>query len=212
MLSPQPGITDITPIDYSPPPTGGGISPKSPHPAIRLDDQEVIVRLKPYTYTVDAIFHLFNTGETSTEWIGFPKNSTGRSPGPLGRVDDFIRFEGSVNGQTIAFTEERDLIKGARATQVGILSRGKNHDGWLVGEGAFPGMRKRRFASGTRHVTAIAEWVAAKLCTFTGPAGTGRTGSERPSSSSTVRKKAAWIERMQGSQGMRPRNTGSVED
>ncbi len=142
VLSPQPGITDITPIDYSPPPTGGGISPKSPHPAIRLDDQEVIVRLKPYTYTVDAIFHLFNTGETSTEWIGFPKNSTGRSPGPLGRVDDFIRFEGSVNGQTIAFTEERDLIKGARATQVGILSRGKNHDGWLVGEGAFPGHAK----------------------------------------------------------------------
>jgi ankyrin repeat protein len=139
VLSPQPGRTDITPMDYSPPPTGGGVSPKSPHQTIRLDDQEVVIRLKRLTYTVDAVFHLFNTGETTTEWIGFPKNSTGRQPGPLGKVSDFIRFDVSVNDQSVPFTEERDLINKVDTVLKTRRSQRVKHSGWLMGRAAFPG-------------------------------------------------------------------------
>ncbi|MBI5570107.1 MAG: ankyrin repeat domain-containing protein [Desulfomonile tiedjei] len=133
------GTADITPMDYSPPPSGGGVSPKSPHPTIRLDDQEVIIRLKPFTYTVDAVFHLSNTGETATQWIGFPKNATGRGPGPHGKVRDFIRFEVTVNQNKVPFTEERELVKPVSDHRNRSVSRVEKHSAWLVGQAAFPG-------------------------------------------------------------------------
>lgn len=139
VLIPQPGRTDITPMDYHASPSGGGVSPKSPHLNIRLGDQEVIIRLKESTYTVDAVFHLFNSAETTTEWIGFPKNAMGRQPGPLGGVSDFIRFDVSVNDQNVAFREERDLIKDAQKSPEGLRSRGAKHSGWLMGQATFPG-------------------------------------------------------------------------
>jgi uncharacterized protein len=139
MLAPQPGRADITPIDYTPPPSGGGVSPRNPHPSIRLDDQEVIIRLKRGEYTVDAVFHLFNTGEKSTEWIGFPKNPAGRLPGPLGRVDDFIRFDVWVNGNKVPFADERDLIKSAQNVLQGLRGRRVQYTGWLMGQASFPG-------------------------------------------------------------------------
>ncbi|MEW6532528.1 MAG: ankyrin repeat domain-containing protein [Thermodesulfobacteriota bacterium] len=139
VLSPQLGRTDITPIDYSPPATGGGVSPKSPHQTIRLDDQEVIIRLKRFTYTVDALFHLSNTGETTTEWIGFPKNSMGRQPGPLGKVSDFIRFEVSVNDKIVPFTEERELFKKVDTFLKQLRSQRAKHSGWMMGRATFPG-------------------------------------------------------------------------
>lgn len=139
VLSPQLGRTDITPMDYSPPPTGGGVSPKSPHQTIRLDDQEVIIRLKRFTYTVDAVFHLSNTVETSTEWIGFPKNSMGRPPGPLGKVSDFIRFQVSVNNRIVPFTEELEPIKKADTLLKQLRPQRVKHSAWLVGHATFPG-------------------------------------------------------------------------
>jgi ankyrin repeat protein len=139
VLVSQPGRTDITPIDYHASPTGGGVSPKSPHQTIRMDDQEVLIRLKPFSYTVDAIFHLTNTDETTTELIGFPKNAMGRAPGPLGGVSDFIRFHGSVNDQNIAFKEERDLIADAQNVLKGLRSGPLEHCSWLAGEATFPG-------------------------------------------------------------------------
>jgi ankyrin repeat protein len=139
VLSPLPGRTDITPMDYSPPPTGGGVSPKSPHQTIRLDDQEVIIRLKRFTYTVDAVFHLSNTGEATMEWIGFPKNSMGRPPGPLGKISDFIRFEVSVNDTIVPFTEERELVKKVDTPLKTLRSQRVKHSGWLMGRATFPG-------------------------------------------------------------------------
>jgi len=126
-------------MDYSPPPSGGGVSPKSPHPTIRLDDQEVIIRLKPSTYTVDAVFHLFNTAETTTEWIGFPKNATGRQPGPHGRVEDFIRFEVMVHEESVPFTEKPDVAKSAHVLPRAPCSKPVRTSSWLMGEATFPG-------------------------------------------------------------------------
>lgn len=138
-LSSHPGKTDITPMDYSPPPTGGGVSPKSPHPTIRLDDQEVIIRLKQATYTVDAVFHLSNKGETTTEWIGFPKNAMGPRRGPVDKVMDFIRFEVSVNGENTPFGEASDFIKGAQSTPEKPRLWSAEHSSWLVGQAVLPG-------------------------------------------------------------------------
>jgi len=40
---------------------GGGAAPKSSHPSIRMDSEVVIIRLGRDVYTVDAVFHFFNT-------------------------------------------------------------------------------------------------------------------------------------------------------
>lgn len=138
-LHPHTAKADITPIDYSPPPTGGGVSPKAPHPSIRLDDQEVIIRLKESTYAVEAVFHLFNTGETSTEWIGFPKNAMGRPAGPLGQVQDFIRFSVSVNNRNVSVSDEGGLLASVKRIVAFSPSRKEGKLGWLVGRATFPG-------------------------------------------------------------------------
>jgi ankyrin repeat protein len=139
ILSTQPGRADIKPMDYSIPPTGAAVSPKSSHPTIRLDDQEVIIRLKRSTYTVDAVFHLSNTGETTTEWIGFPKNPTRRRHAPLGGVMDFIRFEALVHEEKVPFTEKRDLADRAQNLLEMLRLRFASHSGWLMGKATFPG-------------------------------------------------------------------------
>jgi ankyrin repeat protein len=101
-----------------------------------LDDQEVIIRLKASTYTVDAIFHLYNTAETTTEWIGFPKNATGRQPGPAGKISDFIRFKVRVNEKEVPFAEEREFVQPlSERIHVGPPRKSK----WLMGQATFPG-------------------------------------------------------------------------
>jgi ankyrin repeat protein len=53
-------------------PVCGSPRPKSRHQNIRLDFQEVTIRPGSDDYEVDAVFHFLNSGETTTEWIGFP--------------------------------------------------------------------------------------------------------------------------------------------
>lgn len=77
---------------------GGAVSPKKGHGAIRMDSEEVIIRLRKDRYSVDAVFHFFNTGRTTTEWVGFPKRG----------VFEFIRFDTWVDGRKAQVTEERD--------------------------------------------------------------------------------------------------------
>jgi len=119
-LSPTPGIADMGPIDML---TGGGAAaPKSPHQSIRLESQEVTIHLRKSTYTVDAIFQLFNTGETTTEWTGFPKRMETRDvPQPRAA---FIRFNTWANGRPVEFSEQRESDKGRR---------------WLVHQIKYPG-------------------------------------------------------------------------
>ena len=134
----DPGIADITLMDYSPPPSGGGVSPKSPHETIRLESQEVIIRLKSSSYTVRDTIHLFNSGETTTERVGFPKRAMGRPPGPFGRLSEFIRFEVLANGNKIPVTEERDQKSGLPDPQGRLRQQLVKHSSWLVGKVMFP--------------------------------------------------------------------------
>lgn len=129
---------------------GGAAAPGSPHQAIRLDSQEVTIRLKGFAdlrYTVDAVFHLFNTGETMTQWVGFPKWVV--TDNGSHTLSSFIRFDAWVNGRKAKFTEEQDL---SQETQIGVgpppslLKRRsmKQHylheeRRWLIHQVTFPG-------------------------------------------------------------------------
>ncbi|MBM3299487.1 MAG: ankyrin repeat domain-containing protein [Deltaproteobacteria bacterium] len=109
-----------------------------------MDEEEVIIRLKPLTYSVDAVFHLFNAGETTTQWIGFPKRAVGRKPGPQGGVLDFSRFEVWVNAEKIPFPEEHDLIKSEQESLKGLPPPRKKHSSWLMGQAVFRGGESTR--------------------------------------------------------------------
>ncbi len=76
---------------------GGGPSPKGHHQSIRMESEEVTIKLLYDSYIVDAVFHFFNAGETTTEWVGFPK--------VFGKTFQFIKFETWVNDQEVEFTE-----------------------------------------------------------------------------------------------------------
>jgi len=108
-----------------------------------LDSQEVIIRLKTFSYVVDVVFNLFNTGDTTTEWTGFPKWVASR----VNLYPTFIKVEGAVNGRQIKFDEEWDLSGSTR------LRSGMSHEEffhlahrpmkeerqWLVSRVTFPG-------------------------------------------------------------------------
>ncbi len=124
---------------------GGVVAPKSPHRAIRLDSQEVVIRLRESSYVVNAVFNLSNTGNTTREWIGFPKWVASR----VESYPTFMRFEGSANGQELEFDEAWDLTGGQklRRSMSGLefmsLARRpmKEQRQWLVSHVTFPGHR-----------------------------------------------------------------------
>ncbi len=121
---------------------GGVVAPKSPHQSIRMGSEEVIIRLKSYSYVVQAVFNFFNEGETTTEWTGIPKWVASRIPS----FPTFIRFKGSVNGKEIVFNGEWDISGGARViSKLESVRRKlskepmKHKRQWLVSQVTFPG-------------------------------------------------------------------------
>ena len=76
----------------------GVVSPVSDHANIRMDSEQVIMRLEEDHYSVDAEFIFYNTSETVTELVGFPKVyylTTREHEGPT----NYMRFETWVNGE-----------------------------------------------------------------------------------------------------------------
>lgn len=116
---------------------GGGASLNSPHPTIRMHSEEVAIRLHKDSYTVEAVFHFFNSGETTTEWVGFPKRALGYLSF---EPQDFIRFETWVDGKKTTFLEEPVPFRGVRnfldalVSQSGVLTDYR----WLVKRVTFP--------------------------------------------------------------------------
>jgi hypothetical protein len=92
--------------------SGGIISPATQQEKIRMDLMQVNIRMQNGSYVLDAVFHLFNTGETTTEWVGFPKHGWGNfslsQDDPL--IRDFIRFECWVNDLTEVFVENLSFM------------------------------------------------------------------------------------------------------
>ena len=115
---PNPGMANQTPLHV----VGGGASPKSEHHAVRMDSEQVIIRLGQRSYTVDAIFHLFNTGETVTEWVGFPKRRVKLTGGWM-QQPDFLRFDTWVDGRHVEATEFSDAQVHERLWEVLVSLR-----------------------------------------------------------------------------------------
>jgi hypothetical protein len=102
---------------------GGCIAPSAPNENIRLDVMHVTFRSKRDSYSVDARYDLFNTGETTTVTVGVPKY--GRPDRDLDRdsgervVRDFIGFYAWVNGKQAEFVEVRDFFADPGARPIG---------------------------------------------------------------------------------------------
>ena len=104
---------DIAPLQVE----GGAASAKSSHGTIRMESEEVTMRLEKKSYTVDALFVFSNSGETITQWVGFPKGydhaqlgsqafaGAGRN-GTKRRLPDFIQFHAWVDGKPAYFSPE----------------------------------------------------------------------------------------------------------
>jgi len=108
---------------------GGSIAPQAPHKTIRLDSQQVTIRMKGTSYEVDAVFELFNTGDTMTEWIGFPRGIPDTSS-PLTSP----AVEGWVNGAPTKFDEDN-----YHSEEVAFPRYMGEGGPWLVDRVTFPG-------------------------------------------------------------------------
>jgi hypothetical protein len=104
---------------------GGCISPPAPSENIRLDVMSVTMRGKRDSYTVDAVFHLFNTGETTTVTVGVPKYGRADECDLLDKyvVCDFLGFDAWVDGRKVGFVEVRDFFTDPSARPIGGYCR-----------------------------------------------------------------------------------------
>lgn len=125
---------------------GGCIAPSTPNENIRLDDMHVTFRSKRDSYTVDARYELYNTGETTIVTVGVPKyGRTDRGEDhhagePI--VRDFIGFDAWVNGRKTEFVEVRDFFTDPSARPVGGYCRQRNdptETRWMMKRVTFTG-------------------------------------------------------------------------
>jgi len=133
LLLPDSGRANDGPIWH----IGGSASPKSCHDSIRLDAEDVTIRLHKESYTVDAVFSFFNTGSTITEWVGFPKRAV-VSDYLFSNRRDFLRFQTWVNDEEVQVSEYRDLF----GYLYRFLKGGHRDDRWLVKYVTFPGQAR----------------------------------------------------------------------
>lgn len=146
LLAAIPSSADVGPIERFR--GGGAVAPRSSHKTIRLDSQEVTIRLGALKYTVEAVFHFFNTGDITTEWVGFPKWVESRDG--TRAVSNFIRFNSWVNDRSVEFSPERDQTKdslgrhrqpssASEAPTMNLPGTAKEEPQWLARQVTFPG-------------------------------------------------------------------------
>lgn len=133
---PSYGRADIGPVILE----GGSASPMSPHGTIRMDSMGVTIRLKQNTFIVDAVFSLFNTDNTMTQWVGFPKYGAAAL---VGEAIDFISFRAWVDGQPESFVEERDLFRNQSPFFTRTIGTGTEESRWMLKQLIFPGHAKK---------------------------------------------------------------------
>jgi hypothetical protein len=121
--------------------SGGVIAPASPQDSIRMDSMKIDILPQDRSYVVDAVFQLFNTGEATTEWIGFPKH--GEADPPVASrnrvIRDFIRFEGWVDGRKELFEEKSHFLTDNRHPFPELMPAGlREETRWMAKEIVFP--------------------------------------------------------------------------
>jgi hypothetical protein len=137
LFIPYPGISGDSPVWN----IGGGPCPDSSDHNIRLESQEVTIRVGEYLFAVDALFHFFNAGKTKTEWVGFPKKGMG-DLGRTGGKRSFIGFETWVDGKKVEFSEEPNLRKDKNLFDRIANAPATKDVRWLLRKIVFPGNAK----------------------------------------------------------------------
>lgn len=112
--------------------TNGGAVLKPPHKHIRMEVQDITIRLQKTSYRVDGVFRFYNTGETTTEWVGFPQR---------GDVPDFSRFDTWVNGLKAKVWKEPHWFLRFVLNVIRSFVRHSSDDRWMVQHVTFPGHR-----------------------------------------------------------------------
>jgi hypothetical protein len=128
LLMPSPARAQLAPVTVR----DGKVLPLSFQETIRLESQEVTIRLHRGCCRVEASFRLVNTGPTVTQWIGIWK---------------YIKERHILEGQPIAFDGWIDGTKVAFApahyapTESGWVAEIQEYPGprWMVREVTFPG-------------------------------------------------------------------------
>ncbi len=124
----------------------GAPAPRSRHTNIRLDYLEGTIRLGKVSFVVDAVFGFYNTGETTSEWVGFPRRGNTCRDGRL-LNPTFLRFDTWINGRKVKFLEKRGLL-GRIADSLGeassswpkieLWAKNNTFDQWLMKRVTFP--------------------------------------------------------------------------
>jgi hypothetical protein len=135
-----------SPYDFEKPPQiklqGGCITPAAPNENIRLDLMQVTIRLKRDSYLVDAVFHLFNTGDTAKEMVGVLKfgYADERVWDGIPPVYDFLRFNAWIDGRKTEFVEVRQFLRDPDSAFCDdVSSGGISETRWMVKEVTFAG-------------------------------------------------------------------------
>ncbi|MEW6347417.1 MAG: hypothetical protein AB1646_00015 [Thermodesulfobacteriota bacterium] len=141
VCAPPPAAGNDAPIRL----IGGGPASKAGHKTVRMVFESVTMRLKRKTYSVDARFRFYNTGDTTTERVGFPKRGRA-APGTTLIPGDFLHFDTWVNGEKVSFSTERNLVRDVGRVLgclfvpgASLLFEDTQYSDWLVKDVTFPG-------------------------------------------------------------------------
>jgi hypothetical protein len=135
---PVPCLGEIAPIMFR-----DGQAMRTPtRGAISLYSQHAIIRLKKKSFSVDAVYRFFNSGETTREWIGLAKKGSGVAVPWNGSLSNygFISFEASVNNRKVDFIKNDDVPGISREASDNPKSSRKKPSWWCyVSQVTFPG-------------------------------------------------------------------------
>lgn len=122
----------------------GAVAPKSSHQSISMESEQVTIRLRRTAYTVDAVFRLFNTGKTTTEWVGLPYRGWGYDTDISGNWG-FLRFDAWADGRKVEFSpaHEVDGIAGLFPLRLPPDSLSKLTFVWMIRQITFPGHARK---------------------------------------------------------------------
>lgn len=122
----------------------GAVAPKSAHESIRMDSEQVTIRLRRTAYTVDAVFRLFNTGKTTKEWVGLPYRGWGYDTDISGSWG-FLRFGAWADGRKVEFSPAHEVYGTTALFPLRLPphSQSKLTFVWMVRHITFPGHARK---------------------------------------------------------------------
>jgi len=150
-VGPSGGLANDAPIKLM----GGSATPYlGTSSKLRMDSETVSIFLGDKSYIVDATFYFYNSGETVSINVGFPKRGEGYLDDRFQHADNFIKFEAWVNSSKVDVAEMpgKSSIEGAESTVPKILESIRSHSSdtslfardyrWMVKEVIFPAKKK----------------------------------------------------------------------